>query len=149
MIAELIDAKPWHCGAISRRLRREHRALLDGMKVRVHAEMREVFDSSVSCRKSLFIDGKLAAIGGITGSMLSTEGEIWLAVSEEAAAHATSVARLFKRELDAAMATRRRLVTVVLKDDRKGMMLAYFLAFRVKEQIEINGHPAVVMVIER
>jgi hypothetical protein len=81
--------------------------------------------------------------------MLSTEGEIWLAVSEEAAAHATSVARLFTRELDAAMATRRRLVTVVLKDDRKGMMLAYFLAFRVKEQIEINGHPAVVMVIER
>jgi hypothetical protein len=147
--AVLVEAKPWHCGPLSRRLRREHRDLLVSMKVRIHAEMRAVFDSSLSCRKTLFVDGKMAAMGGITGTALSAEGEIWLAVSEDAVAHAVMIARIFKRELDLAMQTRRRLVTIVFKDDRKGMMLAYFLGFRVKESTRVSDRDAVIMEIVR
>lgn len=148
MNVELREAKAWHCGAISRRLRRDYQALVDG--VNQHAEMRAVFDSSLSCRKALYIDGQLAAIGGVTGTDISAEAEIWLAVSEEAVrVNPITVTRLFKRELDKVLETRRRLVTVVLKNDRRGMMLAYFLGFRVCETREINGREAAVMEIER
>jgi hypothetical protein len=37
----------------------------------------------------------------------------------------------------------------VFKEDRKGMMLAYFLGFMVKEPKEVNGREAVVMEIVR
>lgn len=146
---ELVEARPWHCGAMSRRLRRDHRALLLSMDVPVHHDMRAAFDASLSCRKTLFIDGKIAAVGGVTGTALSTEGAIWLAVSEDAIVHPIRIARLFRRELDLVMQTRRRLLTIVFKEDRKGMMLAYFLGFMVKEPKEVNGREAVVMEIVR
>jgi hypothetical protein len=148
-VIELREAKLWHCGAISHRLRREHRTLLNDMKLNFHAEAREVFESSPACRKALYIDGKLAAIGGVTGTAMSREGEIWVAVTEEVLKHPVTVARLFKRELEKVMETRHRLVTLVFRDDRRGMMLAYFLGFRASESRTINGREAAVMELMR
>lgn len=148
MKSELIEAKPYHCGRISRVLRKGHRNILVEMGVDVHREMREMFDASMY-RKAWFLDGKLMAIGGVTGTAASAEGMIWLAISEDALNHRHTLARVVLRLLTEIMMTKRSLGTVVLTADKDAIKLAYFLGFRAQERTSINDAKALIMICER
>ena len=147
MKSEIVDAETWHCGQIARRLRAEHRSLLIGHDISVHRELRDAFDASM-WRKAWFLDGRLMGIAGITGTVSSGEGNVWLAVSDEALGRPISLARLVLRGLEEVMLVKRHLTTIVLKDDRAAVRFAYFLGFHVEMQTTINGAAAMIMAFD-
>jgi hypothetical protein len=143
----IVEAQPWHVGQIVRRLRTEHRSLLVGMGVSAHRELRDAYEASM-WRKAWIVEGRLMGIAGITGTVSSGDGNVWLAVSEEALKRPVSLARLVLRHLEEAMQIKRHLTTIVLKDDRAAVRFAYFLGFHVEEQTTINGAVAMIMVLD-
>jgi hypothetical protein len=136
---ELGPAKAWHCGAILRSLRVEHQVGLARVQPDSHRELRKVFDASVF-RKALFLDGRLAGIGGVTGTLACDMGYVWLALSQEATRHPVAVLRVIRQELDRMMLSRTELATTIIIGDDAAKRLAIFLGFHVDD--EGDGAPA-------
>lgn len=141
---EAIEAKPWHCGALARRLRSEHRDLLDDMKVPTHRQLRETFDASM-LRRGWTLDGEVHALAGVTGPSASSEGMLWLAMTDEAARHPYGVARGALGFIETIMLTKRRLSIMILADDKAGKRLAYFLGFWADGRDMVNGRQVILM----
>lgn len=147
MIAEFVEARERHCGQMARQLRAGHRDILLGMGVRIHRELRDSFDAS-AWRRALIVDGRLNALTGVTGSIASADGMIWLALANEAEAHPFVVARLAMRELRDIMTVKRHLTTIVLRKDRASVRFAYFLGFRVEQSMVVHGADAMIMAYD-
>lgn len=148
MKIEQIVARPYHCGIISRRLRAEHKGILDEMKVPTHRELRDAFDSSYMTRAWL-LNGSLFAIAGVIGTQISSHGVIWLAITDEAAAHPVQVARGAMRFIEEVMKTKHALSTTMLAGDRAGVALGYFLGFHVEQRMTHNGAEVMVMTHQK
>jgi hypothetical protein len=74
---QVIEAKEHHCGQIVRRLRAEHARAIAGFGVHAHREIRTNFDAS-AFRRAWLIDGRLAALFGVTGALLGV-ARLWVA----------------------------------------------------------------------
>jgi hypothetical protein len=125
---EVVEAKPWHCGAMVRLLRREHQRAVAMVGLNSHRELRGAFDDSIF-RRSWFINGKLAAIGGVTGPALSSYGVIWLAFSEAATRYPLAIVKEMRRQIAEIMRTKRLLICSILEGDEAAERLAIFLGF--------------------
>lgn len=126
---ELVDARLHHCGAMARRLRVEHRMALHGTGFDVHGELRARFAESMFC-KAWLVDGRLLALGGVTGPQLSAEGLIWFAVSQEALRYPIAMIKEARRQIDGVMVVKRDLTTMILGADDAAKRFAVFLGFR-------------------
>jgi len=131
--------KLWHVGQMARRLRHSHAVLLSGAGLSVHQSLRFAFNQSL-LTSAFFVDEKLAALVGISGTLLDSEGTVWLALDQEISdAHPMIVARAALRFVDHALQLRRSLVTNMIEADRKSVAFAYFLGFSVAGRVEANG----------
>lgn len=128
MKVEIVDAKIRHCGQITRSLRVDHAATLMRMDVQIHRELRHYFDTSYY-KRSAFIDGHLVAVGGCQGSLISSSGFLWLALSQYAMKFPVAVLRYAKREIEHLAKTKTELRTTLLPDDVPAQRLAAFLGF--------------------
>lgn len=127
----ILPARPHHCGKMLRRLRRDQCSAMAKLGIKDgHHKLRDMFDASGYAR-AWTIDGRLAGLGGVHGPELSTEGFIWLALSEEAMAHPVAVVRAAQRQISDIMTTKRKLTTTVYLADEKAFHFARFLGFRV------------------
>lgn len=124
----VIEARPCHCGKIARSLRHDHMRALLAMGFDVHMELRRRFFESFY-RKAWTIDGELAALGGIAGSMISSNGYIWLAISEAATLHPHAIIREARRQLDFVMRFKSEVATYLLAGDQKAVEMAVYLGF--------------------
>lgn len=145
MISEVIEAKPYHCGQMARKLRDGHKAVLIGAGMDTHRQMRAMFDSSC-VRKAWLLDGKLMMIGGIEGPLLSREGTIWIALSQDAENYPRRAVMIIREQMQIFMLSKRRLIAFILKDDHRSMKFTARLGFEPVEDISIKGMPATVMV---
>lgn len=127
---EVIEAKPFHVGKIVRHMRVEHRSAIESLGLDVHRELRSVFNDS-AFRKAWLIDGRLAALGGVTGSVLSGLGYVWLVLAQDASRHPKAIVREARRQLRLIMKTRTEIATTILPDDDGAQRLAIFLGFHV------------------
>jgi hypothetical protein len=125
---EVIEAKEFHCGQILRRLRIEHREAIERVGANAHHELRALFDSSY-LRRAWLIDGKLAALGGVSGSIMSHYGFVWVALSSEAMKYPVALVREAKRQIEEIMATKSQLVTTIVGGDDGAKRFAIFLGF--------------------
>ena len=128
----IIEAKPWHCGAMSRLLRPEHQRAVAMIGMNSHRELRARFDAS-SFRKAWLIDGHLAGLGGVTGPTLSAIGMVWLALSDRATAYPLAIIKEAKHQLEEIMTVKRVLFTAILDDDEAAKRFAVFLGFHDDE----------------
>lgn len=124
----ITEAKAFHCGQMCRLLRHEHRQALALIGVNSHQELTARFEQS-SFRRSWMIDGKLAALGGVTGSPLSSEGFVWLAVSNAATKYPKAIVREARKQLAEIMQTKRELMTAIIDDDETSKRFALFMGF--------------------
>lgn len=132
---DLIEAKPWHCGQMARALRVEHHRAVLGLGCHAHRELSGVFELSFF-RRAFLVDGRLVALGGVIGSLLSTTGFVWLAVSEGAARHKVAIVREARRQLAQLAQVKRTLVTSLLPGDETAKRFAAYLGF-----VEAEGVP--------
>ena len=125
---EIVEAKPWHCGAMTRMLRLEHQKAVAMIGIDSHRELRGRFDDS-TFRRAWLIDGRLAALGGVTGSRLSSIGYIWLAFSSAATKYPIEMVKESRRQMAAIMTVKRRIYTTILDGDTAAKRFAIFLGF--------------------
>lgn len=147
MISKLVDAQPYHCGQIVRRLRSEHAAIMKRAGANLHRDLRLHFDSS-SYRKAWLVDGKLMAVGGIEGPKAASSGVGWLALSQDAPKVGWQFARVALREFEALFPVKRQIATLILKDDTASVRFAYFLGFRVERSDTVNGVSVLAMICD-
>lgn len=124
----VVDASRRHCGIISRRLRAEHRRAVVALGFEPHKGLVECFETS-AFRRTWMIDGELAGLGGITGSLLSAEGMVWLALTELATRYPVQMVKEARRQLEQVGMTKRSLVTSLLENDEAAERFARFLGF--------------------
>ena len=127
---QIIEAKTWHCGAIIRRLREEHQEAVAWLGINSHREIRDKFDVS-TYRRAWTIDGRLAGLGGVVGTALSSEGFVWLALTNEAARHPYASVRMVHRQLAEVMTVKRVLHTCLIPEDKAALRFATKLGFEI------------------
>lgn len=129
---EVQDAKPWHCGQALRAMRPDHRRALDKLGAAQHRELRAIFDASI-IRNACFADGKLAAVWGVTGTIASNMGYVWLVLTETALKYPIETLRRARQELAKIMETQTELATTVVADDPAAVRFALALGFHAKD----------------
>lgn len=125
---EILEARPHHCGAMVRRLRMEHAVAFAKVGLNPHRELRATFMAS-AYRRAAFLDGRLAALWGVRGSILSASGFVWLCLTNEASRHPVMVLREARRQLDGIMRTKTEVYTTVLHADDAALRLCSWLGF--------------------
>lgn len=128
MKVEFGEAKPWHCGQLTRTLRPAQSGAFAAIGVSSHRELRARFMES-SVKRAWFIDGELAALFGITGPQISTTGIVWLALSEKATRLPKITAIYARRELARMMEARHEVFTLMFPSDAVSMRWVEFLGF--------------------
>jgi hypothetical protein len=126
---EIIEARPHHCGQMARIVRQEYRHRFEAMGFQPHRELRVEFDRSYF-RRAWLIDGRLAALGGVAGTMAGSAGYVWLALSEAAMSKPLAVVREAKRQLAEIMETKTAIQARILTDDEPARRFALFMGFR-------------------
>ncbi|MFZ0207637.1 MAG: hypothetical protein WAL59_16320 [Roseiarcus sp.] len=101
-----------HCGLMGRRMRKVHRDILASGGVSPYRELMLMFGQS-SLRRSAFFEGRIVAMGGITGSWLVTHDVAWLVLAEEFRNHPITIVRHAKRLLKQQMQTRSELAAAI------------------------------------
>lgn len=129
----VIPARPYHCGQMVRLLRVEHQAAIARLGLDSHRELRERFEQS-SFRRAWLIDGKLAALGGVTGGKISGTGFLWLAISERARKYPVAIVKEARKQLAEVMEIKRELATTILNGDAAARRLAIYLGFHVADE---------------
>ena len=143
---QVIEAREYHCGQIVRRLREEHRAAVIGLGVNPHREIRASFDQS-AYRRAWLVDGRLAGLGGVTGSLASSQGMIWLALTAHAIKYPIEIVKEARRQLDVISETKRDLVSSLIPGDRTAIRFATMLGFEIAHTMTVPyGNGEVISV---
>jgi hypothetical protein len=127
---QIVEGRPWHCGQMTRLLRHEHQRALVFLGINSHHELRACFDGSCY-RRAWFIDGDLAALGGVLGNTISTTGFLWLAISERARKYPVEIVKESRRQIETILTMKHEVATTILGEDKAAMRLAVFLGFHV------------------
>ncbi len=124
----IIEARPWHCGAMARKLRTVHMAAVAKIGISSHRELSARFGAS-SFRRVWMINGRMAALGGVTGTMLDPEGHVWLAFTDEATRYPLQMIKEARCKIALITEIKPKLYTSVLRDDEPSKRFAVFLGF--------------------
>jgi hypothetical protein len=127
---QVTEAEIYQCSQIVRFLRAEHCEAFKRTRTDVYRELRATFVQS-SFRRAWLVDGKLAALFGVTGMMLSSHGYCWLLLSEAARRYPIAIVKKARRQLAEIMITKRELTAIVIAGDEAAQRLAIFLGFHV------------------
>jgi hypothetical protein len=136
-----IDGKLWHCGQMARKLRHAHAAAATCIGLDAHSGISEMFQAS-GWRRAWLIDGELAALGGVVGPMLASDGFVWLALAETTGHYPIAIVREARRQLADLMMFKRCLTTTILPGDPASQRLAIFLGFHVCGELAQPPFPA-------
>ena len=125
---DIVDARPQDCGWMARRLRQAQREAVIRVGWNVHRELRARFDDS-AFRKVWRVNGRVAALGGVTGTAAASAGIVWLAVTEEATRHPKMMVRTAREVLLSLAEVKTTLLTSVLAADPTAFRFARHLGF--------------------
>jgi hypothetical protein len=126
---EVAEAKPYHVGRMIRAMRPDLRAEMIRIGLSPHHELRDTFARS-AFRKAWLVDGRPVALGGVTGTLLSGAGFVWLVFAVEALRHPKALLVEARRQLDKLLETRDELTTKIPVADKASVRFAVRLGFR-------------------
>ncbi len=125
---EIVEGRAHHCGQMIRLLRADHARAVAMIGVDAHRALRDAFEQSFF-RRAWLIDHKLAGLGGVTGTSLDGEAQVWLALSQAAMRYPVEIVREARRQLDQIMVLKRRLITSIVAGDQTAQRFAVFVGF--------------------
>lgn len=129
---EVVDAKLAHLHALQRTLRAQDRALMAEARVKPRHVMFELWCNS-PLRRAFLIDGIVAAVGGVVGSMLGPMGIVWLVTGAALERNPFAVVRAARDELRAMLVRYPVLTSEVAADDARAVKFARRLGFAFGE----------------
>jgi hypothetical protein len=125
----LIDAKPWHAGQMSRILRREHAGIIMAMGRPIHSELRHALDDSYDAQ-AWFVNGHLAGLGGVSATLASSLGRVWLALSDDAMHYPIAIVKTLTNKIESLLEVHDELATTSLIGDAPSQRLLKFVGFK-------------------
>lgn len=131
----VVEATRGHVLQVARRLRGRHVAAIGSVGLDVRRALLAAFDGS-AFRRAWLIDGRPEAVGGISGTMASSTGVVWLALTDIAETMPRAVVREARRQISEIMATKQHLETAIVVGDAPSWRFAEFLGFRLKHPSE-------------
>ena len=123
---EIVEARAWHVGQMTRRLRVEHMRALAVLGADTHRELRARYEESTYC-KSWLMDGRLVGLGGVTGPLISPVGFVWLALTFDVLKYPLEIAREARLQIEIASRFKQRLYNSVLAEDQTAQRFAVSL----------------------
>lgn len=144
-VFEIKEAKLQHCGQMIRMLRVEHYRAVAQLGINGHQELRNRFDAS-AFRRIWTIDGRLSALGGVTGSLLDATGYVWLAMSWEAARYPIQIVREARKQLGEILGYKNRLSTRIISTDPASLRFARSLGFYVSHPLPFGAEDSIVQM---
>ncbi len=134
----IIEAKSVHVGIIAGQLGPDERARFAHEGRNPRHVMRGFFRQS-SYRRTALLDGRPIAIWGVTGTLCSSEGILWLRLTTAARKMPRLVVEESRKELARMLETRQRLVIYIAEHDRLALRFAGFLGFEFAAPTMIEG----------
>lgn len=129
MKIEVVDVSPLHIGPMI--------AAMEPSEVASTPHPRRVLRAAVAdsaYRRTALLDGRVAAMWGVTGPLAAATGHVWLLMSRAARAVPVKVIlALVRDELAAVMATKTELVSFAPAADARALRFMRFLGFAVAE----------------
>ena len=136
---EMTECRRHHCGLMARRMRAADRAAMVAAGYDPHREIVHRFQES-AYRRAWLIDGELAAIGGVSGTLAASDGYIWMVVAQMATRHALALARMTRGVLAEVSVTFRAVESVMMAGDGRAVEFARFLGFSaVPDALRVPG----------
>lgn len=129
---QIVDADPCHLRALARTLRSADAAEVaaygsgSAMKVIWHSWKRSTI------RKTVLVDGEVAAVGGVVGSLMGGKGMPWLLTSPAIERMPVTFARELRREVAGALAAYPELENYVHAPYRRALRLMEWAGFVVE-----------------
>lgn len=127
----IVPAEIRHVRKIVRDLRAGHAQAMSAFGVDPYRALQSAFYSS-SFRRAWIVDGELAGIGGVTGTVLSSSGVIWLALTQRAIRFPVAIVREARRQLREIMATRSSVESAIVCGDPAAWRFAEYMGFRAR-----------------
>ena len=134
-VAYTIREARWSdCGAMSRKICDGRWLAYKTAGVTPKEQIRTLWGES-SMRCSCLIDGRIVAMWGIIGSILSPRGKVWMIVSPEATRHPYALLREVRTQLASLLRQKRELSATIAEQDGTAQRFAKVLGF------EEDGEP--------
>lgn len=124
----LREARWSDCGALARKIRNGHWLAYVEAGIDLRAQLHELWGASYH-RKSWLADGRIVAMGGLRGTMLSRSARIWLAVAPEVEKQRFAFLRMAMENLDRVSREKRELLTTIAVNDGTARRFAEWLGF--------------------
>ena len=146
---EIRDARWSDCGAMSRKLCDGRWLAYKAAGVDPRAQLRGLWATS-SVRRSCLIDGRLVAMWGMAGTLLSRCGQVWLVIADEASRHPYALLREVKRQLAEFSSSRKELKATIAAQDGTALRFATFIGFKEDgAPVQIAGADIFVVPMRR
>lgn len=128
----ITNTTPWHLREMAEAMQADSAETAVKMGMTPLKALWSSYRQSVIC-KSAFIDGKLAAIWGISGNMLSEVGKPWLVLTPETQNYPMRVAFRYKQEINKMLEMFPVLEEWVPEDNEKSIRMLELMGFKVSK----------------
>lgn len=147
---EVVPATREHVRIVVRDMRPIDRAEIERRGYHVRHLTHYLYRHSTT-RKTVLVDGAVAAVAGLYGPLLDDESQPWLFTTPEIERAKVTFFREVRREIHDALLCHRRLSTYVLASYTQSIRFYTALGFKIgpPEPIGIDGVPYCLMSIER
>lgn len=125
----IVDAKFHHCGPLARRICAGRWLAYREAGVDPKVRLRDCWGASLLA-KSMIIDGRVVAMGGVTGSLMARSGTVWLVISSEAAAYPLALVKEARKQLRALLKVKPELRALIVAQDGPALRFAEILGFK-------------------
>lgn len=148
---QIVPARWHHAGALARRLCSDRWLAYKASGVDPKAQLRGLVQTSLIARTCI-LDGRVVAMWGMTGSLLSKAGALWMAISRDAADHPVALLKEVRNQLSYLFHVKQELRITVAEQDTKAIRFAEFLGFEQdgnRSQVGKSNVFLVPMVLRR
>lgn len=133
---QIVEARPYHCGQIVRRMRTAHLEALAPTGKNPHRELRDIMGRSLFA-KTCVMDGKPVAMWGVCGTLLGNGAYAWLILSNDVLAYRVSLMKEAVRQMKIIISQYGEVATTVLGTDDAALRFATFLGFHDRHDDDI------------
>lgn len=145
----IVPATRVHIGPHVSRLALDKRAEIERSSgVSARKWLRIILGQSVYARAGL-LDGIPVALWGLTGTMASSSGHVWLSVTPEFMARPFLCGRLARAEAESMMMGKTELRSAVATKDRRAHRFLRFLGFEIGDVLPIAGATLRIAVLRQ